>query len=73
MKVSPPAFPTWIESDSMAHGMTLRDYFAAAAFSSAYLYERHLFKHELIDELGADTLSKMAYAMADAMMREREK
>jgi len=38
MKISPPAFPTWLETDSMAHGMTLRDYFAAAAMPLAYKY-----------------------------------
>jgi hypothetical protein len=73
MKVSPPAFPTWIETESIAHGMTLRDYFAAAAFSSAYLYERNLFKNELTDEIGPTTISEMAYCMADAMMEERNK
>jgi hypothetical protein len=30
MKISPPAFPTYL-AENMALGMTLRDYFAAAA------------------------------------------
>ena len=28
-----PAFPTWIQNDSMMPGMSLRDYFAATALS----------------------------------------
>lgn len=37
MKFSPPAFPTYL-AENMAHGMTLRDYFAAAAMPLAYKF-----------------------------------
>ena len=68
MKISPPAFPTWIESDSMAHGMSLRDYFATAAMSTQMMWSA--------DEVDSDisyVVAKMAYKIADAMMKEREK
>lgn len=67
-----PAFPTWKRADDMAEGMTLRDYFAAAAFSSAYLYQQWLFDEEAIDTFGPDTIAEQAYAIADAMMKARE-
>jgi hypothetical protein len=64
MKISPPAFPTWIVDDSMAHGMSLRDYFA---------------NHAMVGFLASDDLTdhpsnvaKWSYEMADAMMRARE-
>lgn len=62
MKISPPAFPTWIETDSMAHGMTLRDYFAAAAMQ-AYVGS-FTNKYDLV---------RSAYELADTMMQERDK
>ena len=67
MKISPPAFPTWLETDSMAHGMTLRDYFAAAALETQMMYAA--------DEIDADIcydVAKMSYKIADAMMKARE-
>ena len=59
-----PAFPTKAEPYSRddEHGMTLRDYFAAKAMQG------------LIAN-GADNpfiLSKAAYVMADAMIKERK-
>jgi hypothetical protein len=65
MKISPPAFPTWIESDSMAHGMTLRDYFAAAALTGLLSDPRRM---ETPDGFADD-----AYMAADAMLKAREK
>lgn len=65
MKISPPAFPTWIESDSMAHGMTLRDYFAAAALSGMYANPDHSYNTHFVGAIEA-------YAMADAMLKVRD-
>lgn len=62
MKISPPAFPTWIETESIAHGMTLRDYFAAKAMQS-YIGG---FTNEY-------DLVRSAYHLADMMMEERNK
>ena len=67
MKISPPAFPTWIETDSMAHGMTLRDYFATAALTTQMMYSAD----EVDLEIGY-VLAKMSYKIADAMMKARE-
>jgi hypothetical protein len=62
MKISPPAFPTWIETNSMAHGMTLRDYFAAKAM------------HAYIGSFSSEyDLVRRAYELADKMLQEREK
>lgn len=62
MKFSPPAFPTWIESDHMAHGMTLRDYFAASAMQA--LIGSFTNQYDLV---------RSAYELADIMLKEREK
>ena len=67
MKISPPAFPTWIENNSMAHGMTLRDYFAAAALETQMMYAA--------DEVDSDicyVVAKMSYKIADAMLKVRD-
>ena len=59
-----PAFPTWIQNDSMMPGMSLRDYFAAMALSG------------LLQESNAhyadDAISELAYQLADAMMEARK-
>jgi hypothetical protein len=62
MKISPPAFPTYL-AENMALGMTLRDYFAAAIVAKLYDEEYISF----------DELAKSAYNMADAMMIARNK
>ena len=67
MKISPPAYPTYL-ADNMAHGMTLRDYFAAAALETQMMYAA--------DEIDADicnVVAKMSYKIADAMLAERDK
>lgn len=61
MKISPPAFPTWIADDSMALGMTLRDYFAAVVLPAMY-----------DQPISYDVMAKEAYNMADAMMKARD-
>lgn len=54
-----------------SQGMTLRDYFAAAALPAAIAaLDRGLDMTELPDE---DSAATMAYDYADAMLMEREK
>jgi hypothetical protein len=65
MKISPPAFPTYL-ADNMAHGMMLRDYFAAAALQS-------FLSRESLDELSKESLTNFAYSVADQMMIARQK
>lgn len=71
MKISQPAFPTWIETDNMAHGMMLRDYFAAAALP-AIIKDWYDDGFMVGDGSTADTISIIAYKIADAMMKARE-
>ena len=52
------AFPS---GDSQTYGMTLRDYFAAAAMQA------------LVADLVPDPCAAMAYQYADAMLLERNK
>ena len=66
MKISPPAFPTYL-AENMALGMTLRDYFAAAALETQMMYAA--------DEVDADicyVVARMSYKIADAMMKARQ-
>lgn len=69
MKISPPAFPTWIADDSMALGMTLRDYFAAAAIDALLKYDLPLSKEH---QEGMEWIAKTSYALADKMMKARD-
>lgn len=62
MKINQPAFPTWIVDDSMAHGMSLRDYFAAVVLP--VMYEQ---------SISYDAMAQEAYKMADAMLIARQK
>ena len=64
MKISPPAFPTYL-ADNMAHGMMLRDYFATAALQ-AFLSRKDL------DELSKESMTIFAYSVADQMMKSRK-
>ena len=66
MKISQPAFPTWIETDSMAHGMTLRDYFAAVVLQGMYANPNHGGYNQHYTD------ANEAYAMADVMMKARD-
>lgn len=82
MKISQPAFPTWIVDDSMCPGMTLRDYFAAAAMQSL-LNDKNFSKYlinrfkDLENNLSWDKppivrqYAVTAYELADAMLYER--
>jgi hypothetical protein len=60
-----PAFPRTYGADGH-NGMTLRDYFAAQIIT-AYL------TNVGIPSMKADWYAGMAYEMADAMLKEREK
>jgi hypothetical protein len=71
MKISPPAFPTYL-AENMAHGMSLRDYFAAAAMSSLLLTPWYEDEEKTYDEM-APHLANDAYIIADAMLAERNK
>ena len=60
---NPPAFPQYIISNNGAYvdgGMTLRDYFAAKAMQA------------LVEKSYFDTTARLAYEMADAMLKARE-
>lgn len=61
-----PAFPTWKRADDMAEGMTLRDYFAAAALQGMYANPHHHYNTHYMD-------AQEAYAVADAMISLRGK
>ena len=61
-----PAFPTWKNNDDIAEGMTLRDYFAAAALQGMYAHPHHDYKTHYMD-------AQEAYAVADAMLTIRGK
>ena len=63
MKISPPAFPTYL-ADNMAHGMTMRDYFANSAMQSLLLVTDP-------DEITHEQISLFAYQMANSMMEAR--
>lgn len=68
MKVSPPAFPTWLATDSMAPGMTLRDYFAATAIEKmSWVF--YMGQKETERSLKED--AKRCYEIADAMLKAR--
>jgi len=72
MKISPPAYPTYL-AENMAHGMSLRDYFAAAALPSV-IQSWFRLDEEIVcaDEEDAECVAKIAYELADAMMIARE-
>jgi hypothetical protein len=61
MKISPPAFPTYL-AENMAHGMTLRDYFASAALVGFAMQGGNL-----------QQMAEDAYFVANAMLAERDK
>jgi len=65
MKISPPAFPTYL-ADNMAHGMTLRDYFAAAALTGLLSDLHRILSHP-------ETFADDAYQIADEMIKVRDK
>jgi hypothetical protein len=81
---NPPAFPSHAGDPEMTDpqnriscgGMTLRDYFAAAALPAiiaATSNGQHLPGHNLEGATIAEAIAHDAYVMADAMLRERGK
>ena len=67
-----PAFPTSAVNHKLAEygaGMTLRDYFAAAALQGLIAY--HGDKMHIVDKDGRTSLHLIAYDHADAMLRAR--
>ena len=54
---NPPAFPSVFDHE---RGMTLRDYFAAKAMQA------------LVEKSYFDTTARLAYEIADAMLKARE-
>lgn len=75
-KSTPPAFPQ--TEDTLVgegKGMTLRDYFAAQALAG-FLANVNVIEHNVntgwdYRNCNADVVAGVAYAQADAMMRER--
>ena len=71
-----PAFPVsfkWGKELSQYNGMNLRDYFAAQALTGAQIWDAVLNgKNAQLAQGGAEKLSDIAYAVADAMMKVRE-
>lgn len=73
MKISSPAFPTYL-AENMAHGMTLRDYFAAAAMQAFITNDNLLREASSWYEEGSEiSLAILAYDQADAMLEARNK
>lgn len=76
-QMTPCTTPTTIESRTnftkvnVFESITLRDHFAIAAISASYLYENFMFKEEATDEFCPVSISKLAYRIADAMIKVR--
>jgi hypothetical protein len=68
-KTGGPAFPC-SEPNSEQHGMSLRDYFAAAALTGLLADSRGA---SVSGEALAVKLGEAAYLAADAMLKERSK
>ena len=58
------AFP--VPADSVADGMTLRDYFAAKAMQAILTHK------EAFNDMGETQIAEMAYNQADAMLKARK-
>ena len=56
------------------HGLTMRDYFAAQALTGAQIWDAILNGRESSQFCGGvEKLAEVSYAVADAMMKERNK
>jgi hypothetical protein len=65
-----PAFPTGTGVTPYNPGMTLRDYFAAKAMQS--LFAGAIADAFTLDQdINCDMAARIAYTMADAMLKER--
>jgi hypothetical protein len=67
MKDGGPAFPDY-DHNGVNTGMSMRDYFAAAALAHPYTQER-----DRPDLTNATAAAGWAYVLADAMLAAREK
>lgn len=67
-----PAFPVQFDDDSWQRGMSLRDYFAAKEMQ-AYITSQIDMTSEHVAYDAEETVAKIAYQFADAMLAEREK
>jgi hypothetical protein len=68
---NPSAFPLV----DCADGMTLRDYFAAKAMQSVLSNQTFLetvLRDAQVGTLASDAVSRTAFVMADAMLKQRE-
>jgi hypothetical protein len=74
---NPPAFPNKDELGNMIPGLSLRDYFAAKALPLAMadndIYGKTVHCANQSKLSIPETLAKMAYDLADAMLLERSK
>ena len=66
----PNTFPNELDGYTYVHGMSLRDYFAAAALTG--LIANSYYREEAVHNDGWATYSRMAYLQADAMLKARE-
>ncbi len=67
-----PAFPRQDTDWSEGHvGMSLRDWFAGQALAGIWAGDAPVYAHKLA-ESNLEARAKTAYAMADAMLAERE-
>ena len=64
-----PAFPVQSAADWQAHGMTLRDYFAAKVLAGIWTNSELLKTLKRGQE--SEAISMAAYEMADAMLKAR--
>jgi hypothetical protein len=72
-KTSGPAFPVADDASDMP-GMTLRDYFAAKAMPATMAeFEDGWKQHAYESETFLQWAAERAYAMADAMLKARQK
>jgi len=66
MKISTPAFPTWVGNQDMAPGMTLRVYIATAALQGFCA------NHDM-DKITIGQAADWAFRMADEMIKVSNK
>ena len=67
-----PAFAVAELANIKWEGMTLRDYFAAQALTGAQIWDAVLNGKNAQFSGGVEKLAEAAYAVADAMLKERE-
>jgi hypothetical protein len=67
------AFPAVVYGNYIAHGMTLRDYFAAKAIDIAFRFYDDGYCGTLGDDSPSTRVAQVAYEIADAMLAQRSK